>query len=196
MTSVRITSIKNNIQVGTPIPTSATKTDNGVGYWADDEIENNGHYVDRIGTVDLPIIGVENKTKRRGTNAAWTQGSITIKDIKSTAKLTDTRVWKKMKNQNQVIWDQSVQKVVGVEIVNMDIEEIRKLLQEGWDNVRQQVLDGNNSKNITSKNKVLILDGYNSDTSYNIRIPNTAMNKICSISRTKNSMDQFFEYGE
>jgi len=196
MTSVRVTSIKNNIQVGTVIPTSATKTDNGVGHWADDEIESNGHSVDRNGTVDLPDIGVENKTKKRGTNAAWTQGSITIENIKSTAKLTDTRIWEKMKNQNQVTWDETVQKVVGVEIVNMDIEEIRKLLQEGWDDVRQQVLNGNGSKNITSKNKVLVLDGYNSDTSYNIRIPNTAMNKIRSISRTKNSIDRLFEYGE
>jgi hypothetical protein len=202
MTSIKVTSIKNNIQVGTLIPTTATETDNGVGHWADDKIENNGHYVDRAGIVDLPNIGVENKTKKRKTNAAWSQGSITVKAIKSTVAITDTRVWSKMKNQNQIIWDESLQKVIEVGIINMDIEEIRDLLQEGWEDVRQQVMktsgDENRTikKNITSKNKAVVLDGYNSDTSYNIRIPNTAMNKIRSISRTKNSIDRLFDHGE
>jgi len=194
MSSIKIKSLKNNIAIGTAIPTPYTKADNGVGIWAEDQLAENGHNVDTRGTVDLPDLGVENKTKKRGSNSAWTQGSMTINDILATPDFLDTKIWEKMKNQNQITWDGQLQTVVDVELVNMDIEETRELLQESWQDVRDQLLQGSRDKSVTSSNKAMILDGYNNDTSYNIRITTTAMNKIRTISRTNNALNQHFEW--
>jgi hypothetical protein len=194
MSTPKITGIKNGIKVGTEIPKSRMKTDNGVGKWAEDMLEQNGHVIDKHGRVDMPNIGAEMKTKRTKTNAAWTQGSIKISDIENTPLLVDTPVWEKMKNQNHVIWDPVSQTVIGNEMVNMDNQDCRDLLQQKWTEVRNQIISGHRSKNISSKDGSLILDGYNSNTSYNIRISNTGMKKIKNISRTKNSMDKLFDF--
>ncbi len=191
MKNPRVKTIKNNIKIGTRIPKFEKDCDAGI--WLDSKMASNGHYVDKNGLVDMPDYGIDNKSRKKGSHAHHTVGSMTVNDIINTANFSSTRFFKKVQNQNQVTYDPVFNEISSVRIIDMDIELIQKNLADGYADCRRQLLLGNRDKEIKSANGWVIFDGYVSDRSYRMRITNTAMKKIHNISSTRDTYSAFFE---
>ena len=191
MKNARVKTIKNNITVGTPIPNF--KHDGSSGIWLDDVMESNGHRVDHTGTLDLPEYGIDNKSRKKGSHAHHTVGSMTINAIKESPEFKKTKFHKKVQNQNQVTYDPVFKEVSSVNIVDMDIDIVQQKLEEGYNDCRRQLLSGVRSKEIKSANGWVVFDGYGSDDSYRMRITNTAMKKIHNISNSRDTFSKHFE---
>jgi hypothetical protein len=190
MKLARVCTIKNNIELGSRIPN--VKNDATVGQWADQELSNKGHKTDKNGVVDLPEYGIDNKTRKKGSKANHTIGSWLIKYILNTPNWKDTPFYQKSRNQNQIEWDPDFMEVSKVKIVDMDIDAIQEKLEEGYNDVRNQLINGNRKKEIKSQNGWVVLDGYNDDKSYRMRITDKAMKKIHNISGSRDSFNKNF----
>ena len=191
MKNPRVSVIKNNIEEGSRIPTPTQDCD--IGHWADQEMAKKGHKIDPNGLVDMPEYNADNKTRKKGSKANHTVGSMTIADILKTPNWKDTRYSCKTQNQNQIVWDPDFMKVSSVNLLDMDIDLIQEKLEEGYTEVRDQLLAGDRSKEIKSANGWVVLDGYGHSKSYRMRIPNTAMKKIHNISGSRDTFIKHFE---
>lgn len=191
MKKPRVKTIKDNIQPGTPIPIA--KNDCETGQYVDQLMSNKGHVVDKNGIVDLPELDVDNKSRKWGSKANHTVGSMTIDNILNTPDFNNTSWRRKVQNQNQVVYNTDFLEVVSVELLDMDIDLIQEKLAEGYVDCRQQLLNGNRDKEIKSDNGWVVFDGYGHENSYRMRIPNTAMKKIKNISGARDTYHKFFE---
>lgn len=194
MKKSRVSVIKDNIEKGTKIPN--VKYDCEIGQWADSEMSNKGHVIDKNGIVDIPEYGIDNKTRKRGSKANHTVGSMTIPAIKNTPLWEDTHYYKKSQNQNQIEWDSDFLEISDVTVLDMDIDLIQEKLKEGYEDVRKQLIAGNYSKEIKSKNGWIVLDGYGHHNSYRMRITNNAMKKIKAISGVRDTFKRHFGVAE
>jgi len=190
MKSARVKTIKNNIAVGTPIPNFTQ--DHEAGHWVDQSMIDKGHRVDTTGAVDLPEYGIDNKSRKYGSKASWTIGSMTIDNIIATPNWEDTRFYKKCKNQNQVKYSTDFMEVVDVHILDMDIDLIQHKLQQDYTDLRQCVVNGDRSKEI--KGHWVVFDGYGHSNSYRMRITNNAMQKIKNISGSRDTVKKLLEF--
>ena len=191
MKSARVKIIKNNIAVGTAIPT--WHQDHEAGQWADKKLAEHGHVIDTTGVIDLPQYGVDNKTRSVTSKANHTVGSMTINNIINTPNWKDTRFYQKSKNQNRIMYNKTFMEVSNVYLLDMDITEIQEKLSEAYDDLRNSLVHGNRSKEIKSANGWAVLDGYGHENSYRFRITNSAMKKIESLSATRDTREQHFE---
>ncbi len=187
----RVSVIKNNIEKGDLIPESNKDCD--IGQWADTQMILKGHTVDKNGIVDLPEYGIDNKTRKFGSRAHHTVGSMTISDIINTENWYDTRYYKKALNQNQIQWSEVYQEVVDVTILDMDMPEIQEPLKAAYDDLRNKLVNGNRRKHIMSNCGWAVFDGYNHENSYRFRITDKAMNKIKNMSRSRDTRKKLFE---
>ena len=196
MKSARVSVIKENIEKGTPIPDA--KNDAFIGKWVDQEMKNKGHTIDEHGIVDMPEYGIDNKTRKRGSNASHTIGSMTDNNIIKSPVWEDTNFYAKSKNQNQVMWDPDFMEISNVKIVDMDIDLIQKNLREAYEDLRKQVIaekkNDIRSKTLKSKNGWAVFDGYCRGTSYRMRITNAAMKQIHNISGSRDSFMRNYSY--
>ena len=190
MKSARVSVIKNNIEPGSRIPN--VRNDATVGQWADQELVNKGHSIDKSGTVDMPEYGIDNKTRKKGSKANHTIGSWLIEKILATPKWTDTPFYQKSKNQNQIEWDPNFMEVSKVKIVDMEIDAIQQKLEEGYIDVWTQLKEGDRSKEIKSSNGWVVLDGYGNEKSYRMRITDKAMKQIHNISGARDQWNNMF----
>ena len=190
MKSARVSVIKNNIEPGSRIPN--VRNDATVGQWADQELLNKGHSIDKSGTVDMPEYGIDNKTRKKGSKANHTIGSWLIEKILATPKWTNTPFYQKSKNQNQIEWDPNFMEVSKVKIVDMEIDAIQQKLEEGYIDVWTQLKEGDRSKEIKSNNGWVVLDGYGNEKSYRMRITDKAMKQIHNISGARDQWNSMF----
>lgn len=191
MKSARVKIIKNNIAVGTPIPTWTQ--DHQPGQWADQQLMLNGHNVDATGVIDLPDYGVDNKIRLDSSRASHTVGSMTIDNIINTPAWRDTRFYQKSKNQNRIKYNTTFMEVSSVYLLDMEIDHVQEKLQDAYNDLRSRLLQGDRSKEIKSSNGWAILDGYSHPNSYRFRITNTAMKKIESLSATRDTRKLHFD---
>lgn len=193
--SARVKIIKNNIQQGDKIPFFDKNGD--IGKFVDYMMTEKGHTVDRNGIVDLPEFGIDNKTKEFTSKAAYTQGSMTVDDILATPEWQNTRFYKKTLNQNQITWHKDFQEVTDVTILDMDLPEIQCQLAAAYTDLRNQLIknkkDGIKVKNLTSQCGWAVFDGYGHDNSYRFRIPYKIMQKIKTLSKSRDTRSKFFE---
>jgi hypothetical protein len=193
--SARVKLIKDNIQKGDKVP--FTDKDCDVGRFIDYAMAQKGHKIDKNGIVDLPEFGIDNKTKELNSKSAHTQGSMTIKDIIRTSEWTQTRFYKKTLNQNQITWNKDFQEVTDVTILDMDLPEVQSRLETAYKDLRDQLIEnkenGIRKKNIISRCGWAVFDGYGHDRSYRFRIPYTVMNKIKTLSKSRDTRNKLFE---
>jgi hypothetical protein len=189
MKQARVSVIKDNIEKSTLLPD--TRNDCDVGQWVDAEMMRKGHAIDHKGRVDMPEYNIDNKTRKKGSNANHTVGSMTIPDLIDTPRWEDSGFYPKVQNQNQITWDPVFKEVVDVKIVDMAIPDIQNRLKAAYENLRAQVVEGNRSKTITSSCGWAVLDGFNHHNSYRFRITNTAMKQILTISAMRDSLKLF-----
>jgi hypothetical protein len=191
MKNARVSVIKNNIDQGDRVP--PVIHDCEMGQWIDQEMYKKGHVIDHTGVVDMPEYNIDNKTRKKGSKANHTVGSMTILDILNTPDWSDTRYSHKTQNQNQIEWDPVFMEISKVTVLDMDIDLIQEKLKEGYEDVRGQLVAGCRSMEIKSKNGWVVLDGYGHSKSYRMRIPDKAMKKIKNISGSRDTIKKLFE---
>jgi len=187
----RVSVIKDNIKKGDRLP--FTTKDCDIGQWVDLQMQDKGHTIDQYGVVDMPEYGIDNKTRKQGSTAYHTVGSMTVNDILNTPNWFDTRFHKKALNQNQVEWSETFQEVVDVSVLDMDLPEIQEPLEGAYNNLRNKVVNGNRNKHIKSDCGWAIFDGYNHSGSYRFRITDKAMKKIKNLSKSRDTRQKLFE---
>ena len=182
------------IPAGTLLPKK--RNDSSDGRFVEDEYEKAGNIIDRVGPVDIPNsgteLGTELKTHSIYSNSSYSQGSITIDNIK-TMKWNETDIYKKVQNQEVVPIDTIFR--ITKEPINVDMtdSEIQEKFEQDYDYIAKQVSQGNPSKDIYGPNKYLVGDRWGHENSVRIRIPAKSMQKIISISRTATSRNNLFE---
>lgn len=191
MKKSRVKIIKDNIEIGTKIPVAIN--DAVIGQFVDELMMSKGHVIDKTGVVDMPEYGIDNKTRNLRSKANHTIGSNTIKTIINTPNWRDTSFYRKSLNPNQIVYDPDFNEVVGVKIVDMEIDLIQNNLEDGYLDCRDQLLQGCRNKEIKSGNGWIVLDGYNHHNSYRMRITNAAMKKIHNISGSRDTFKKHFE---
>lgn len=191
MKQARVKTIKDNIEVGERIPNF--DQDCEIGQWADRQMANKGHVVDKSGLVDMPVYKVDNKTRKKGTNAYHTVGSMTNEDIKATPDFTKTRFYHKVQNQNQITYDTDFLEVTNVSLIDFDTPVAQQKLAEGYADCRQKLIDGSDAKEIKSSNGWVVFDRYGHKNSCRMRITNTAMKKIHNLSGARDQITKLFE---
>lgn len=189
MKQARVSVIKDNIEKLAPLP--EVRNDCDVGQWVDAEMMRKGHTIDPKGRVDMPEYNIDNKTRKKGSNANHTVGSMTIPDIIATPAWEETGFYPKVQNQNQVTWDPIFREVADVKIVDMALPEIQSKLRDAYEDLRRQLVAGVRTKTITSSNGWAVFDGFNHPNSYRYRITNTAMKQILTISAMRDSLKLF-----
>jgi hypothetical protein len=191
MKKARVIIIKDNITQGTSIPSFTNDCE--VGQWVDNLMTKKGHVIDSTGLVDMPEYGIDNKSRKKGSKAHHTVGSMTIPAIIDTEKWEDTRFFAKTQNQNQITWDPVFQEVSNVKLVDMALPEIQIPLSKAYENLREKLIKGDRSKTIKSDCGWAVLDGYGHENSYRFRITNFAMKQILTISATRDSFSRNFD---
>jgi hypothetical protein len=191
MKNARVKTIKNNIIPGLSVPNFENDCD--AGHYIDFLMASKGHYVDTAGLIDMPDYKVDNKSRKKGSKAHHTVGSMTINNIVNTDEFKNTQLYHKVQNQNQVIYDPVFREISSVVLVDMDIELIQQKLSDGYADCRAQLLQGIRDKEIKSANGWVVFDGYASPRCYRMRIPNSAMKKIHNIANARDSFSAFFE---
>jgi hypothetical protein len=196
----RVSVIKNNLQVGQAVP--VFNSDAGLGMWIDKQYEDRGHKIDHRGDgPDFEEYGIDNKSRKKGTNSAHTVGSISIKKIIANPSIFDTSLWGKIANQNQITVDTDFNEIANVELVDFDQKHIRDCIQEAYASCREQLINATKvvgqelPKNITSDNNWAIFDGYGKiyGYSYRFRILPATMKKMKTIAQTRDSFGKLFE---
>jgi hypothetical protein len=178
------------IPAGTLLPKK--RNDGSDGRFIEDEYERVGNIIDRVGPVDIPAAGTEIKSHSIYSNSSYSQGSLTIDNIKS-LKWNKTDIYKKVQKQEVVLTDPVFRVVKETINVDMTDREIQEKFEQDYDYIAKQVLQGNSSKDIYGPNKYLVGDFWGHENSVRIRIPAKSMQKIISISRTATSRNHFFE---
>jgi hypothetical protein len=195
MKQARVSIIKDNINPGDEIPNIIN--DATIGLWVDHTMSAKGHKVDKLGVMDLPDLKIDNKTRKKGSKAPHTVGSMTTKNIIDTPNFEDTRLYKKVQNQNQIIYDTSFNKVISTRIVDMDISTTKEAFREIWTSLRKKVIAeskiGIRSKNIYSDCGRGILDGYGHNNSYRLRVTDKFMKQIQNIAGSRDTFTNLFE---
>jgi len=190
MKRARVSVIKDNIQPGTRVP--QTKNDCEIGQWIDNALEQKGFAIDKSGVVDMKEFGIDNKSRKRGSTASHTVGSMTERAIADTPDFKNTRLWHKVQNQNQIEYDPAFNEISDVHILDMDIPEIQEKLSEGYAQCREKLINGRTDKEIKSDNGWVVLDGYGHYNSRRMRITNKAMKKIKTISGNRDTFKKLF----
>jgi hypothetical protein len=191
MKKARVKIIKDNIEIGTKVPVAIN--DAIIGQFIDDLMMSKGHVIDKIGHVDMPEYGSDNKVRKLRSNANHTVGSNTINKIINTPNWQDTSFYRKSLNPNQITYDPDFNEVIDSKLVDMEIDLIQQNLEEGYLDCREQLIAGSRAKEIKSKNGWVVFDGYNHRNSYRMRITNRAMKKIHNISGSRDTFQKHFE---
>ena len=191
MKKSRVSVIKDNIKPGDKIPNA--RNDAIVGQCIDEMMAAKGYIVDKSGVVDLIEFNIDNKSRKNSSKAHHTVGSMVIDAYLETAEFENTRLYKKLQNQNQITYDTNFNEVTKIRIVDMDIDVTQQALKEIYNNLRQKLIEGNRSKSIYSDCKRGLLDGYGHNNSYRFRLTDKFMKKIQDIAGSRDTFTNLFE---
>lgn len=175
--TVRITSIKNSI--GNQIPADCPH----VGYWVEDQLEEDGHTVNRGAGCDLADYNVEVKSRKIGSKSAHTVGSMTASDIVNT-DYDNSAVKNKIQVQLRVEYNSS-NVIVNNRIYDFSDELIQDKIRHAYESGREEIAAGITGNNTTT-NGVGIFEKIKGTNQWQFRITEAGMKKIKTMARQKN----------
>jgi hypothetical protein len=190
MKQARVSVLKHNVQVGDQIPHA--RNDAIVGQWIDSKLSEN-YTIDKFGVVDIPELGIDNKSRKRSSKTHHSVGSQTIEKWLAFDKFEDTDIYKKLQNQNQVTYDSNFKIVTKVRLVDMDISVTQEKLKAIYTNLRQKLVEGNRAKSIYSDCKRGVIECYTHENSYKLRLTDKYMKEIQNIAASRDTFNKFIE---
>ena len=188
-----IKTIKNGITVGTEIPIK--QLNGNIGRWAEKELVKNGHTISNERGVDMPLEGIEVKTRKNESTSPHSVGSSRVEDIiDNPYELSHVR--EKLQTQYRIRYDDNGQVVTKEGLYDFSDPYLQDRFKEAYENGRKQIaadaVNGFHPPYVKGNEW-----GYWEQTgpygSYTFRIPNSAMRKIEKIAENKPLFDKFFE---
>lgn len=186
--TVKVTKIKNGIKENTCVPLDC----DNVGYWVEDQLEENGHKINRGKGVDLDDLGVEVKTRKISSKSAHTVGRMTTQDIVNTC-YDDSALKDKIQTQYRVEYDE-YGNIRSSKVYDFTDEGIQDLLRESYEAGRAEISQGMDGKNNTKTHGVGIFQRDSDKEQWQWRVTDSGMKKIKTMSRQK-TFRKIFEYG-
>ena len=181
---VRVKSLKVDLSK-VPFKDPSKVNDGTNGKILEQAMKKQGFPIDSKGTIDLPSIDVEIKTRSANTNSHHTIGTMTFDDIINTP-WDETPFKQKLQKQYRVTIRENAS--ASGKIVDLSHPEIQKHLEEAYEDCRYQLekeylLQGKIIKGQTiSSGQYGVLEhkpGPNgTGKSYALRIPNSGMKKL------------------
>jgi methyl coenzyme M reductase beta subunit len=184
--TLKVKKIKNGIEKGQCVPND-TKI---VGKWIEDQLENNGHIINRGAGVDLTEINVEVKSRKVSSNSAHTIGRMTTKDIINTP-YDSSSIKNKIQTQYRVEYDDNC-KVNESKIYDFSEEWIQELIKLSYESGRAEIAAGL-TKNNTATHGVGIFQRDKDKDQWQYRITNAGMKKIKTMA-DQPSFAKIFKY--
>jgi hypothetical protein len=190
---IMIKTIKNGITVGTEVP---IKQKNGnVGRWAEKELSQKGHAVTNEKGVDMPIEGIEIKTRKIESSSPHSVGSMRVQDIVDTPYSISV-IREKLQTQYRIGYSDEGQVVTKEGLYDWSDDYVQDRLCEAYEDGRKQIaadaVNGFHPPYIKGNSW-----GYWEQTgpygSYTFRIPNGAMTKLEKIAENKSLFDKLFD---
>lgn len=121
--------------LGKETPKNTYYNRNNVGKFAENTVKEAGYNVDSVGTVDLPDLGVEMKSRDRQSKAPHTVGSMKVKDIINTP-YDVSPIKEKFLQQLRIKHDQTYQVVTETKVYDFSFDRIQKLIEEAYEHGR------------------------------------------------------------
>ena len=184
--TVKVTGVKNGIQEKTCVPLDC----DNVGYWVEDQLEKNGHNINRGKGPDLKDLGVEVKTRNLSSRSAHTVGRMTTQDIIDTP-YEDSHLKDKIQSQYRVEYDQ-YGNVHSSRVYDFTDTDIQDLLKDSYEKGRAEISQGMFGKNNTKTYGVGIFQRDNDSEQWQWRITNSGMKKIKTMSQQ--TFKRIFKY--
>jgi len=196
MNNIKLKSVKHTMKPGTVIPME--QNCGNIGRWVENEIEKGGHRLNKGKGLDLVDLATEIKTRMRSSNSPHTVGASTIKDIIST-EWKDSHLRGKLQTQLRITYDKDVTTCKNVvkseQIYDFTSLKIQDNLEKAYKNI-QNILENGISDERTYIRHVgdwMQLEKQ-SNTSWELRIPNDIMERMESISNAE--CNSFFDFGD
>jgi hypothetical protein len=191
MKQPRVSILKHNVKVGDRIPNASN--DATVGQWIDHTLTVNGYNVDKFGVVDIPDLNIDNKSRKKGSKTHHSIGSQTIKKWLDYANFKDTDIYKKLQNQNQVIYDSNFSVITSVRLVDMDIDVTQDTLEIIYNDLRKKLVNGDRSKSIYSNCKRGVAECYTHSNSYKFRLTDKYMKQVQNIAGNRDTFSKYIK---
>jgi hypothetical protein len=173
----KVTKLKTNL-VGMTVPDS---TNGHAGRFVESEIIREGFDVDTKGTVDIPGLDIEVKTRDINAISAQTVGSMTPENIKKTP-YRESSVYEKIQRQFRVyIRDNTI---IDAKVVDFSWDIIQQKIEQSYELARQRIIDGLDDNYISGGPYGYFERTVKGSSSYDFRLRDTAMKKLESMANS------------
>ena len=167
----KVTKLKTTL-VGMTVPNS---TNGHAGRFVESELIHQGFQVDTRGTIDIPGLDLEVKTRNLDAISAQTVGSMTPENIKITPYRQST-VYEKIQRQFRVyIRDNTI---VGAKVVDFSWDIIQDKIEESYELARNRIIEGNTDNYVSGGPYGYFERTVKGSSSYDFRLRDTAMKKL------------------
>lgn len=181
----KVTKLKTKL-VGMSVPDAA----NGhAGRFVENELIHQGFKVDTKGTVDIPGLDIEVKTRDLKAISAQTVGSMLPEDIVATA-YKDSPVYEKIQRQFRVHTRDNV--IVSAEVVDFSWDMIQNKIAESYELAREEIAKGNDKNYIHGGDYGYFERTVKGSRSYDFRLRDSAMKKLEAMA--KSTMQDLFTF--
>lgn len=171
-----------------------------VGQFVEDYLELNERVaIFRGRGTDIPKYNLEIKTRKEGSSAAHTVGSITVEELMCTP-YAETHLREKMLRQWRIMYNDETNVITSSEIVDFDILFVQKWLEEAYESHRRYLrskyiprdhIDFTEEKVIGDTGNVHF--EYKYGRTYALRIGDSTMSKFLHAVKHPNKFDDVFE---
>jgi len=172
-----------------------TKFEGLAGRAIEDLLISIGVPVDKTGSVDIPELELEVKSRDRRSTSPQTAGSMTIQDILNTPEWTDTTFYKKICKQLRFTtngYKPEINVIESIDIIDFDQDHIQEHFKLSYEHSRSQLLKNNKIKTCAHKGFFGYLEQVNNSNSYAFRLDSGRMDTVISMS--KSTFQNLFEY--
>ncbi len=168
----------NTTLVGMHVPDSA----NGyAGRYVEQELIQQGFDVDTRGTIDIPGLDIEVKTRDLDATSAQTVGKMSLEKIKQTS-YKDSTVREKIQRQFRVsIRDNTI---VGTEVVDFSWDIIQAKIEESYELARARINQGCDDNYIPGGSYGYFERTVKNSDSYDFRLSDSAMKKLVAMANS------------
>ena len=173
----------------TIIPAYDNADSGKIGRWIEEDLKQRNFPIDTAATVDMPVFGVEVKSRRIDSNAAHTVGGMTLRDIIDT-HYDQSPIKQKMQQQFRVSYDANRRVVVDASVVDYSAEDVQQKIKSAYEAARSKA-NPEHSGDLKGNEFGYFEDKGNG--TYAFRIPNSGMKKLTSMAQSEQQFQRFFD---
>lgn len=183
---VRLTKLNKGITPGTPVP-STTHHPGLVGIWAEEQLMDSGYDLNQGKGADMPDLGCEVKTRAMEAHSPITLGACSLQEIIKTP-YDESHIKSKTQSIYKVTHSSVFKEVVKDEIVDFSCEDCQEILRDGYENIREQLLNVGDKKYVRG-NKHVIAEIQDNGT-WQIRVTDRGFKTLEAIAGQQKSLKE------